>query len=370
MLTVLTLAAPPAMDGEQFDRIGSVVQAAVGAGEVPGAVVVVVHRDAVVYREAFGRRAIQPDAEAMTADTIFDLASLTKPVVTGTLVMKLVEQGKLRLDDPVAKHWPAFAAHGKSEVTIEDCLLHRSGLTPDNGMNDYVGSRDEMFERIAQLPLSYPTGTAFKYSDVGYIVLGRVVELVSKEPLNEVARREIFEPLKMTDAAFNPTKPEVTKRNRIAPTETRGGEPMRGSVHDPRAYALGGVAGHAGLFGTADDLARYCRMLLNEGTLDGKRVLSPASVRLFTEPVALPGDNLRSRGWDVATGYSALRGDVFAKGEGFGHTGFTGTSIWIDPASETAVILLTNRVHPNGRGNSTPLRRKIATIVGAAVSRR
>jgi uncharacterized protein YbbC (DUF1343 family)/CubicO group peptidase (beta-lactamase class C family) len=355
------------IDKARLGRIDAVAEAAIRRGGCPGAVVVVVHRDEVVFRKAYGQRAKVPQPVPMTPDTVFDLASVTKPVATATSIMLLIERGKLRPSDRVAKYWPEFAANGKQDVTVEHCLLHVSGLTPDNSIKDYVGTRAEMLARVAALPLLSPPGTRFRYSDVGFITLGELVERVSGKPVSEFAAENVFAPLKMTDTGF---KPSDELKERIAPTGTRDGKPIVGEVHDPRSYALGGVAGHAGLFGSADDLARYCRMLLHGGELDGVRVLSPLTVRLFTEPQPVPPSGLRSRGWDVDTGYTAQRGELFPEGAGFGHTGFTGTSVWVDPPSQTAIVILTSRLHPNEKGNVTELRRQVGTIVASAITDR
>src|SRR5262245_8183331 len=361
------------IDREQLAKIDDSVAAAIKRNECPGAVVVVVHNDEVVFRKAYGSRALKPEPVPMTPDTVFDMASLTKPVATATSVMILVEQGKLKLDDPVAKHWPAFAANEKDKVTVAHLLLHTSGLIPDNAITDYADGREKALERVAALKLEAPLGSRFRYSDVNFIVLGELVERVGGLPVDRFAKKHVFDPLKMTDTGFNP--PDELKK-RVAPTGLRDGKTILGEVHDPRAFKLGGVAGHAGLFSTADDLARYCRMLLRGGELDGTRVLAEKTVKLFIEPRAIPGPAgkdgtptkaARSPGWDVETSYSAQRGELFTKGEGFGHTGFTGTSIWVDPGTKTAVIVLTNRVHPEDKGNVTQLRREIGTIVAKAV---
>ena len=290
--------------------------------------------------------------------------------------MLLIEQGKLKPSDLVSRHWPAFAANGKDDVTVEHLLLHISGLTADNAITDYADGKAKALESIARLKLEAPAGTRFRYSDVGFIVLGELVERISGVPLDRFARKHVFEPLKMTDTVFTPGE---ELRKRIAPTGLRDGKIILGEVHDPRAFELGGVAGHAGLFAPADDLARYCRMLLRGGELDGTRILDEKTVKLFTEPHAISGpankDGIvpklsRSLGWDVDTSYSAQRGTLFTKGEGYGHTGFTGTSIWIDPATKTATIVLTNRVHPDDKGNVTQLRRDIGTIVARAAGKK
>ncbi len=352
------------IDQAKLAKIDAAVAAAIKKNECPGAVVLVVHDDAVVFRKAYGLKAKSPAEVPITVDTLFDLASCTKPVATATSLWILIEQGKLKLDDKVSKHWPAFAANRKQDVTVEQCLMHTTGLTPDNDIKDYVGTRDEMLKRVAALPLQSPPGTRFRYSDVGFITLGYLVERISGMPLDQFAAKHIFTPLKMTDTTYNPGE---KLKARVAPTGKREGRIILGDVHDPRAHALGGVAGHAGLFAPADDLVRYCRMLMNGGELDGTRVLAADTVKQFTMPHAVPANGKRSPGWDVDTSYSAPRGNLFKAGDGFGHTGFTGPSIWIDPPSKTAIIILANRVHPDDKGNMTPLRREIGTIVASAL---
>lgn len=363
LLALLPLPARADIDRERLNRIEGAVEAAIKRGDCPGAVVLVLHGDEVVFRNAYGHRAVQPDRAAMTPDTVFDLASLTKPVATATSVFVLVEQGKLRLSEKVGTYWPAFAANGKEAVTVEHLLLHTSGLTADNPVADYKDGPAEALKRIAGLGLEAEPGSRFKYSDVGFIALGHLAELVSGKSLDEFARVNVFDPLGMKDTTFRPGQ---ELRERCAPTDAKGEAAARGVVHDPRAKAMGGVAGHAGLFATADDLARFARMLLNGGELEGKRVLSPLGVRRMTAPVPVPGGS-RSRGWDVDTAYSAPRGDLFPRGDGFGHTGFTGTSLWIDPPSRTAVIVLTNRVHISEKVPVTALRKDVANVVAGAI---
>jgi CubicO group peptidase (beta-lactamase class C family) len=362
MLQLLLL--PLLCTAEPFAGIDTAAEAAIKRGEVPGAVVVVVHKDEIVFRKAYGLKAKKPAEVAMTADTIFDLASVTKPVATGTSIMHLIEAGKISPSDKVAKHWPEFAANGKGDVTVEHLLMHTSGLIADNAIADYAGGKAAAFKAIAGLKLEAPLGTRFKYSDVNFIVLGELVERISGMPVDQYAKKNVFEPLKMADTGYNP-KEDLFKR--VAPTGLRKQEIILGQVHDPRAFALNGVAGHAGLFGTADDLARYARMLMNGGELDGTRILKAESVKLFTEPHDLPTKGKRSLGWDVDTSYSSLRGEGFKPGEGFGHTGFTGTSIWIETKHKLAIIILANRVHPDDKGNATPLRKEIATIIASAL---
>jgi uncharacterized protein YbbC (DUF1343 family) len=348
------------IDPDRLARVDAAVNAALKEGRAPGAVVLVARRGKVVLRRGYGLRARKPAEDKMTTDTVFDLASLTKPLATATSVMILLERGKLRLSDRVSSHLPAFGRRGKRGITVEQLLLHTSGLIADNPVKDYEGGRKQALERIYDFrPLAEP-GTRFVYSDVNFIVLGELVERLSGEPLDSFARKHIWGPLGMRDTAFNPGKSLAA---RAAPTERAGGEWLRGKVHDPRARRLGGVAGHAGLFSTADDVGVYAQMILNGGEYNGTRVLSPATVRLMTAPRRVPG-GWRALGWDVQTSFSSNRGELFG---GFGHTGFTGTSLWVDPESQTAVIFLSNRVHPDGKGNVTPLRNSVATLVAASI---
>jgi CubicO group peptidase (beta-lactamase class C family) len=350
-------------NSDRFGRLTESIERSVRAGHFPGCVVGIVHRDQLVYRRAFGHRRVKPTAETMSADTIFDLASLTKPIVTATLIAQLVEQDRLHWEDPIARHWPAFAAHGKEKVTIEQCLLHTSGLIADNPLSDYEAGAMIALDRISGLKLLDPPGSRFRYSDVGYIVLGHVIERLTKQPLAETARQRLFEPLHMNDTDFRVTG---EKLKRTAPTDRVDATWRTGIVHDPRARALGGSAGHAGLFSTVDDLARFCRMILRGGELDGVRILKPETVRALTRPVPVSG-GLRTRGWDCDTAYSRNRGLRFPKGQSFGHTGFTGTSIWIDPKSQTAVIFLSNRVHPDNQGDVGKIRSDVATLAAEAL---
>jgi uncharacterized protein YbbC (DUF1343 family)/CubicO group peptidase (beta-lactamase class C family) len=279
--------------------------------------------------------------------------------------MLLVERGQLDLADRVSTWLPAFAAHGKQDITVAQLLLHRGGLPPDNPESDYIGTRQQMLDRVYALPTVHEPGARFVYSDVGYIVLGELVRVIDGRPLDQFAREEIFEPLGMKDTMFLP--PESLKP-RCAPTERRGDHWMLGEVHDPRAYALGGVAGHAGLFSTADDLSRFCRMVLGGGTLGGKRVLSDMTVREMIRPRCLAGGiDCRSYGFDVDTSYSSARGNLFDPDFTFGHTGFTGTMFWLDPVHRCYAILLTNRVHPDGKGLVGELRTRVMNVVASAI---
>jgi uncharacterized protein YbbC (DUF1343 family) len=333
--------------------IEEAVAGAIAREEIPGAVVAVVRGDRVVYERAFGYRVKAPDAVPMTLDTVFDLASLTKAVATAPSIMKLVEEGKIDLRAPVSRYLPDFGKNGKESVTVADLLLHTSGLVADNALSDYRGTRADAMARIcASAPASEP-GSTFVYSDVGFIVLGELVEKVSGQPLDEYARGHVFAPLGMVDTMFKPT-PALAAR--AAPTEARDGVVLRGEVHDPRATRLGGVAGHAGLFSTARDLALFSRMLLAEG----RPIFAHATLAEMTRPRELPGGIKRALGWDVESPFAGQRGELPG---GYGHTGFTGTSMWIDPGSKTAVIVLASRLHPDGKGDARRVRREVANAV-------
>ncbi|HXK23359.1 MAG TPA: exo-beta-N-acetylmuramidase NamZ domain-containing protein [Myxococcota bacterium] len=343
--------------------IAEAVMRDIAAGSLPGAVVVVGHEGRIVYRRAFGHRSLAPRATPMTVDTIFDLASLTKPIATATAVMQLVEEGRLRLDDPVAKYWPEFAAQGKERITVRDLLTHFSGLRPDLDLSrSWSGYETTIARVVSEKPIS-ARGTTFRYSDVGFLALGELVRRMSGLPLDDYCARRVFAPLGMTETRF---RPPTALRARIAPTAYRRGEPLRGVVHDPTAARAGGVAGHAGLFSTADDLARFAEMLLEGGALNGARILEPETVTRMTTPQTPPGTRaLRGLGWDIDSPYAA-RGDLFPVGS-FGHTGFTGTSVWIDPSSTSYVILLASSVEPSGRAAVRVLRNELATIVAGAL---
>ncbi len=367
------------MSSQQLAYIDEAVTAEIAKKQLPGAVILVGRQGKIVYHKAFGNRALEPNVEAMTPDTIFDLASLTKVVATATSVMILVERGKIRLGDPVSRYIPEFGETGKKNITVEQLLTHRSGLMPDNAIEDYHQGAEKAWENIWKLAPIAEVGSKFIYSDVNFEVLGELVHRISGKPLNEFAAENIYRPLGMKDTGYTPAK---NLQTRIAPTEkfyeaerNASNEIKRGIVHDPRAYLLGGVAGHAGLFSAADDLARYCQMILNGGSLDGTRILSQMGVARMTEGRASGGNasdgNVRGLGWDIFTGFSANRGDLFAVGS-FGHTGFTGTGLWLDPSSETFVVFLSNRVHPKLDSKKPAdigsLRARVATIVTAAIT--
>ncbi len=364
----LETVAPEAvgLSAARLARLDGVLAAAIAKGEIPGAVVLVGRHGKVAFRKGYGHRALAPSAEPMTVDTAFDLASLTKPVATASAVMTLVEEGRVRLGDPVATYLPEFGAGGgeREKVTVEQLLTHRSGLVADDPMDLYVGTVSEIWAKKHATRLAAPPGRRFVYSDAGYEVLGEVVRAVTGETLDVYTRKAVLDPLGMTDTEFRPIeKGGRLPSARIAPTERRDGAFLRGEVHDPRARALGGVAGHAGLFGTADDLARYARAVLG----NGNGWLSPAGIAAMTRFRDYGDGDLRALGWDVETRYASSRGDLFPLGS-FGHTGWTGTSLWLDPATETFVVLLSARNHPDGTGNAIPLRARVASVVAAAVT--
>jgi uncharacterized protein YbbC (DUF1343 family)/CubicO group peptidase (beta-lactamase class C family) len=349
--------------------IAAAVEQAIRAGKTPGAVVLVGHQGQIVYRRAFGYRARVPHKLPMTTATIFDLASLTKIVATTTAVMQLVEQGKIRLEEPVADYWPEFRVNGKEDITVRELMTHYSGLRPDLDLKpEWSGYETAMKMIVAESPIA-PPGTRFIYSDINYATLGELVRRVSGETLDVYCARHIFRLLGMRDTMF---KPPASLRRRIAPTQYQNGSKGKmlwGEVHDPTAYNMGGVAGHAGLFSTAADLSVFAQMLLNGGTWRAARILSPQSVDKITTPQTPFGKMaVRGLGWDIDSPFSSNRGDLFPIGS-FGHTGFTGTSVWMDPFSQTYVILLTNSVHPVGEGNVVALRAEVSNVVAAAYAR-
>ena len=362
-------------DRVEWARIDELVGAAISAKQTPGAIVVAGQGDRTLYEKAFGVRAVVPAEEPMTLDTVFDLASLTKVVATTTAVMTLIEDGRLRLNDPVAAHIPGFERYGKSGITIRHLLTHVSGLRPDVDLHPWSGYEAAIELAKDEIPTAAP-GETFVYSDINFFLLGDIVTRITGQSLDAYLKRVVFEPLGMRDTGFNPPKPLLP---RIAPTERCSEQdawpckrpdamPLRGVVHDPTARRMGGIAGHAGLFSTARDLTRFVRMLLGHGQLDGGRVLSAASVRAMTSPQTPAGMTaVRGLGWDIDTQFSSNRGDLFPVGS-FGHTGFTGTSIWVDPSSGGWVIFLSSRLHPDGTGDVTPLRGRVATVAAAAMS--
>lgn len=358
----------------QLNRLESLLTAAIKAQTIPGAVICVGRKGKIAYWRAFGWTQLLPSKKKMNREMIFDLASLTKPIATATSVMILVERGKLRLRDKVKKYIPEFRNYQGEEGTGEEALIwhlltHTSGLPPYAQVKEIENlygrpcGLEEIVDYIARLEKLAPPGREFRYSCLGFISLAYIVEKVSGEKFDEFARHHIFQPLGMTNTFFRPSQ-EI--KSRCVPTEKLPTGLLQGVVHDPLARLLGGVSGNAGLFSSADDLALFAQMMLNQGRLNGVRILSPLSVRRLTEvypPVSFTG---RGLGWDINSSYASPRGDLFSLGS-YGHTGYTGTSLWIDPETQTFVILLTNRVHPEDKGSVTSLRAQVANIVAAAV---
>jgi len=345
----------------QFDEP---IQSAIQAGLIPGAVLLVGHDGKIVYRKAYGNRALLPKPELMTVDTLFDAASLTKVIATTPSVMKLFEQGKIRLNDPVTKYLPEFQG-GASEITIRNLMTHFSGLRPDLDLEPpWSGYATGIQRALIDKPAA-PPGVRFVYSDINFILMGEIVQRLSGKSLSEFARENVFDPLGMNETMFLPSS---ELRPRIAPTELNKitGQPFRGVVHDDTSRYMGGIAGHAGLFTTAGDLAKFAQMMLDQGLANGSRLFSPLTIEKFTTPQSPPDQAiLRGLGWDIDSPFSSNRGELFPIGS-YGHTGFTGTSIWIDPTSRSYVILLANSVHPHRGKSLTSLRSRIATIAAAS----
>ena len=350
------------MDSRRLAEIDRVVADGIKAGNLPGCVVKIGRQGKIVFSRAYGHRLIEPRRVAMTTDTLFDLASLTKPVATATSVMVLVGQGKVRLDDPVAKHVPEFAAAGKEKITVFQLLTHQGGLIPDNSLKEYADGPAKAWERILAAKPYVAPGSKFVYTDMGFIVLAELVRRVSGKDVHEFSQENTFRPLGMADTGY---LPDARLRRRAAPTEKRNGRWMQGEVHDPRAHRLGGVAGHAGLFSTTTDLAVYAQMMLGGGEYAGVRVLDRKIVEQMTRSYQVPG-GLRGLGWDKRSGYSSNRGGSFSP-RAFGHGGFTGTSTWIDPGLDLFVIFLSSRLYPDGKGAVNPIAGRIGTIAADSI---
>ncbi len=366
--SIVILAAVPiclAADApELVARLDAVLERAVAAGKTPGAVLLVARQGKVLYRKAHGSRSLEPERRPMEIDTIFDCASLTKVLVTAPAVMMLVEEGRLRLIDRVTKHLPEFSG-GQSAITVKQLLTHFSGLRPDVDLEPvWSGYETGIQKAYEEVPIVEP-GSRFIYSDINYILLAEIVRKISGKPLDEFARERIFAPLGMSETSF---RPAASLLPRIAPTERLpDGTLLHGTVHDPTTRYMGGVAGHAGVFSTADDLGRFAQMMLDGGRRDDVRLLSPLTLAKMTSPRSPPAHPaLRGLGWDIDSPYSSTRGDLFPSNS-YGHTGYTGTSMWIDPLTRTYIILLTNRVHPVVKASVVDLRGHVANVVAGTI---
>ena len=363
--TLVTRSAPADDDRQQAlkTQVRLLVEAAIEAGDLPGAVIGLWHDGEWQMRETYGQRSVEP-AEPMTLDTVFDMASITKPVATATSVMLLVQDGQLDLDARVCEILPEFTGDGREDVRVWHLLTHTAGLIPDNALKDYRSGSDEAWRHLMHSTIKSTPGSKFVYSDVGFLVLGKIVEQVSGMSLKEFSGQRVFKRLGMRDSGYVPAKELIS---RIAPTEPRDGQMLRGEVHDPRAALLGGVAGHAGLFSTLDDLGIYARMMLNNGRTDeGERLLRPEILWTMTRPFEIEvredfGTLSRTRGWDHHSPYS-YNGGRRLSNSAFGHGGFTGTVLWIDPNKNLFFVFLSNRLHPDGKGNVNQLAGKIATL--------
>jgi uncharacterized protein YbbC (DUF1343 family)/CubicO group peptidase (beta-lactamase class C family) len=365
-LVLLSTTAAFASSGHSVDFTGveAAATAVVASGEIPGVVVLVGRGDDVLLHRAWGSRSLVPHPLPMLPDTIFDIASLTKPLGTTLAVMSLVERGKIALDEPLGRYLREFRAASFSQVTIRRILTHTSGLPAIPADAALARGFPNAARALAAKAPDFVPGAGFQYSDTGFILLAEVVRRVSGEPIDRYLKHAVFDPLQLRDTTYRPSDGLIA---RVAPTEFADGVMLQGRVHDPRARQLGGVAGHAGMFSTASDLARLCRMLLNQGVLDGRRVLRPETVRLMWTR-GPDADGVYALGWDVSSGYSRTMAPFFPPNS-LGHTGFTGTSVWLDPRTRTYMIVLTNRVHPNGGSAARirELRIRVSAAVGATL---
>lgn len=348
------------MDETSLARIDEVVTEGIRARRFPGAVVLVGRHGQIAYFRAFGDRRVVPTREPMARDTLFDIASLTKAIATAPAIMQLSETGKLSLAARLGDLIPACASADRRGITVRQLLAHDSGLRAIfssalqrqiSGYGDAVGLA--CVESMASLP-----GVRFRYSDLNYILLGDIVRRASGEALDVYVHRHVLQPLGMHATFFNPPAAMVA--------HTAAGDVRSGNAQDGVAVRMGGVSGHSGLYSTAADLARFCAMLLNDGEWNGTRIVSRESVRLMTTAVARHGRDTRGLGFDLATGFSGSRGDLYPC-DSFGHTGYSGVSIWLDRRTDSFVIILTNRLHPDGRGDVRELRARVATLAAASI---
>ncbi|GAL96501.1 beta-lactamase [Acetobacter tropicalis NRIC 0312] len=353
-------------EADRFAKADALIQQAISNGECPGVVWGVGQHGHLIHRGVFGARSLEPQCEAMTWDTVFDMASLTKPMITALAVMQLVEKGLVDVDAPVARYLPQFAAGGKEQITVRLLLTHFSGLQPDLPRHPDWWGKAAATERVMQAVPKQPPGSGFIYSDLNFIALGLLVEKITLQTLNVYAQKNILAPLDMVQSGF---LPPASLQARIAPTQyDEHGHMLRGVVHDPTARRMDGVAGNAGLFSTADDVTRYAQALLDKRAgRPSPFPLTRATLLCMTTPQQPAGQkSLRGFGWDIASPYATPRGDRLSR-TSFGHTGFTGTSLWIDPDNDCYVFILTNRVHPNGGHSVVHLRHDVATAVGDAL---
>ena len=345
-------------------QMDAAIEQAISEDRLPGGVLWVEHKEQR-YQKAFGQRTLGSHAEPMTEDTIFDAASMTKVLATTPLVMRLWERGRLKLDEPVRTYLPDFKGGERDKITIRHLLTHCSGFDVSLGRNPtWSGYEQAIAMACAEKP-SYPPGTVFHYCDINFILLGEVVQRLGGRKLNEMAAEEVFGPLRMTDTGYLPGPDKLA---RIAPTARNASVKSRRVVHDPTTRRMGGVAGQAGVFTTAADMARFARMMLGGGELEGIRILKPETVELMIH-VQSPAvvEARRGLGWDIDSDYSRPRGNVFPIGS-YGHTGFTGVCLWVDPFSETFWMFLSNRVYANQSANILALQRGLGTLAAESVA--
>ncbi len=365
------------LNSECLAFIDPLIEESIAEGNTPGAVVVIGRGNKIAFAKAYGNRQVKPAVETMTLDTLFDLASVSKVASTAICTNILIDRGLLNVDDSIIKYFPEFASNGKDKITVRHCLTHTAGLPPDNSIKDYIDcSQDQIWSNICRLKLEKDPGVRFAYSDVGFIVLGKLVEKISGKPLDVFARENIYGPLGMKDTTYNPGP---ALRARTASTEKRRPEDkdwIKGVVHDPRSFAMNGVAGHAGLFSTGLDLAILGAALLNQGSLKPQNVsdspiaiMTPKAFQAMNTPQFVTS-GVRSLGWDKRSSYSGNRGWLMTP-SAFGHGGFTGTAFWIDPDNDLFVVFLATRLHPDGKGGVNALAGKVGSIaVDSIIDRR
>lgn len=357
---------PPSFDAATFDPL---VRDGIGRGAFPGAALVVGRADTILFARGYGRLAWRPSASTVTADsTMYDLASLTKVLVTTTVLMILVDRGRVRLDDPVARYVPEFRGGSRDRITVRHLLTHTSGLRATLPLHRDARDSAEAFRMVLAAEPVAPVGARVIYSDLNAILLGEIAVRAAGAPLDRFAAREIFEPLGLRQLMFRPPR---SARAHIAPTGVWRGHDVAGAVNDPNALRLGGVAGHAGAFGTAADVARLAQFMLREGrTTSGRRLVRAATVRLFTTRVVPPSPRSEARalGWQaLPTGESVSSAGTLFGPRSYGHTGWTGTSLWIDPERDLFVVLLTNRAYaPRSRRSFTVLKEVRGHVADAA----
>ncbi len=367
-MALLMLLFPGACSGNALniqpfhsDQVDRLLEDSISRGLIAGGVVLVGNSRGVLFQKAYGRVAPEVAARPMSLDTIFDVASLTKVLATAPSILKLAEEGRISLTDPVRRWLPEFAA--REDLLVWHLLTHTSGL--DDFSLSTANPLQSALEGAASQKSKGQVGSRFRYADINFILLAEVTRRVSGLPIDQYARQQIFAPLDMRDTLFNP---DPERSLRCAATSFGEGNQHVGQVQDYLARQLGGVAGHAGLFATAGDLSRFCMMFLNQGELGGKKVLSPRTIEQMTAPYfARGGEVVRGLGWDISSPFSAPRGNGFSEGS-FGHTGYSGSSLWLDPSADLFVILLTSRIDYRHTRDLSRLRGDLSTLVAAQLA--